>query len=158
MCVLIKQFTVLCIKPSSKCSKSINQSINQTCQYRSLPTSLSTLHSINVSPPLGLVYYFAFGADVNAEWLRQTIGIEPESAGWAVLYGLRLSYVEMPESGNTRVSLVSDSRAAVQGFVYLLRPDELKSLDVNFTSIAKVNVITFRHQTCCKNYGRLVEI
>lgn len=90
--------------------------------------------------------------------LRQTIGIEPESAGWAVLYGLRLSYVEMPETGNTRVSLVSDSRAAVQGFVYLLRPDELKSLDVNFTSIAKVNVITFRHQIYCKNYDLLVEL
>lgn len=90
--------------------------------------------------------------------LRQTIGIGPESAGWAVLYGLRLSYVEMPETGNTRVSLVSDSRAAVQGFVYLLRPDELKSLDGNFTTIAKVNVITFRHQIYCENYDRLVEL
>ncbi|XP_070582003.1 titin homolog isoform X2 [Ptychodera flava] len=86
---------------------------------------------INAVPPVGKVYYFAYGADMNPNRMTTYIGRDIDHRLWGILFGFRLKFnkkgSDMEAGGFPNIEC--DSESSVEGCVYLLNHSELGSLD-----------------------------
>ncbi|XP_071948392.1 uncharacterized protein [Antedon mediterranea] len=86
---------------------------------------------INARPPPGHVYYFSYGENMNKNRVSLYIGRKDVQRLWGLLFGFQIKFNKKGSDSEAGVfaNIEANPESSVEGCVYLITKEELKTLD-----------------------------